>query len=306
MMQEKILFVDDDQQILAALRFSLGQRFNLTTAEDAEAGLHCLAGSGPFAVIVSDLHMPAMGGVEFLETVKGRSPDTVRLMLTSKGDLESAIQVVNQANIFRFLTKPCATDVMVKCLHDALKQYRLIMAEREVLEKTLSGSIRVMTEILSMVDSQSFDRAVALQDNARALATALNVDNLWQVEIAGLLAQIGCVTIPTNVISKARARVGLSEVEQGMLARVPQIGRNLLGNIPRLEPVAQIVLYQSKNFDGSGFPSDKVAGENIPLGARILRIVMDLAELTPAGMSMEKAFTVMQKREGRYDPRLWK
>src|SRR5687767_216676 len=127
-MQEKILFVDDEPQILAALRFSLGQKFNLTTAHDADAGLHVLTNDGPFAVVISDLEMPGMSGVQFLETVKARSPDSVRLMLTSKADLESAIQVVNHANIFRFLTKPCATEVMVKCLHDALQQYRLIMA----------------------------------------------------------------------------------------------------------------------------------------------------------------------------------
>jgi response regulator RpfG family c-di-GMP phosphodiesterase len=225
-------------------------------------------------------------------------------MLTSKADLESAIQVVNQANIFRFLTKPCDTDVMVKCLRDALQQYRLVMTEREVLEKTLRGSIRVMTEILSMVDPQSFDRAVALQDNVRTLATALGVDNVWQLEVAAMLAQIGCVTMPLNVINKAREGVRLREAEQSMFERVPQIGRNLLGNIPRLEAVAEIVFYQDKNFDGSGFPPDKIAGESIPLGARILKVLIDLAELKGSGTSLDKALQIMRQREGSYDPRI--
>lgn len=303
-LQERILFVDDDAQILAALKFSLGQKFNLVTEDEPEAGLKTLGEAGPFAVVVSDLEMPGMTGAEFLEAVKARAPESVRLMLTSKADLESAMLVVNQANIFRFLTKPCPTLVITKCLDDALHQYRLVMAEKELLEKTLRGSIRVMTEILSMADPSTFDQAVALHENVRALAVALGADNIWQLEVAAMLAQIGRVTMPTYLINKPRGGSDLREVAQSMVQRVPQIGSNLLVNIPRLEQVAEIVLYQNKNFDGSGFPQDKTAGEGLPLGSRILKVLIDLADLEGSGKSLEKAFEIMRERQGSYDLRV--
>jgi len=78
----------------------------------------------------------------------------------------------------------------------------------------------------------------------------------------------------------------------------------LLGNIPRLESVSQIVLYQNKNFDGSGFPGDAVAGEDIPIGARILRVLSDLLHREAKGIPKFKALEAMQAQPGIYDPRV--
>ena len=89
-----------------------------------------------------------------------------------------------------------------------------------------------------------------------------------------------------------------------MLARVPEFGSKLLANIPRLEPVAQIVLYQNKHFDGSGFPADACAGDAIPIGARILKVLNDLIDLETKGMARVQALQEMQQRFGWYDPRV--
>ena len=67
---------------------------------------------GPFAVVVADMRMPGMDGVEFLQHVKEMSPDTVRIMLTGNADMQTAIDAVNKGNIFRFLTKPCPYETM--------------------------------------------------------------------------------------------------------------------------------------------------------------------------------------------------
>lgn len=303
-MEEKILFVDDDAQILKALRFSLGHRFNLVTAVEGPAGLAILTEKGPFAVVVSDLHMPEMDGVQFLEEVKRVSPDSVRLMLTAKGDLESAIQVVNEVNIYRFLTKPCEPGTLAKCLSDALEQYRLVMSERNLLEKTLRGAVQVMTEILSMADPRSFERATALQITVQSVAKALGVPDPWHLEVAALLTQIGAVTLPVHLVEKVRSGASLGPIEQGLFNRVPEIGRNLLIHIPRLDKVAEVVLYQEKRFDGRGFPADATAGRAIPAGARILKILSDLAQLRAAPMNLENAFHTMRERKGWYDPEL--
>jgi hypothetical protein len=113
------------------------------------------------------------------------------------------------------------------------------------------------------------------------------------------------VTVPGPVVSKLRAGFTLAGTEQVMVACVPEIGRNLLANIPRLEPVANIVFYQNKHFDGTGFPKDAVAGCDIPLGSRILKVTSDLLHIEHKGIARMKAFSVMKQREGWYDPRVF-
>jgi response regulator RpfG family c-di-GMP phosphodiesterase len=301
-MTDKILCVDDDENILAAIQRRLRRQFQIETALGSEAGLKMISSGESFAVVISDLRMPGMDGIEFLARVKQTMPDTVRIMLTGNADLMAAIEAVNQGNIFRFLTKPCSDEVLTQALQAGLQQYRLISAEKELLEHTLKGAIGVLTEILSILDTQSFGRACTLRDMAREIAKALNMPDTWDLELASMLCEIGRVTIPAGTIVKERAGAPLSEAEKDMLMRVPEIGYQLLAKIPRLESVAQIVLYQKKNFNGSGFPKDRVSGQKIPLGSRIIKIIEDLSQLESAGTPRERALAILKYREGVYDP----
>ena len=301
---EKILFVDDDLNILSGYMRALRKHGQFETAVGAENGLLMLEHDGPYAVVISDRQMPQMDGVRFLSKVKEKSPDTVRIMLTGNADLESTIELVNQGNLFRFLTKPCSVEVIGKAIDDALQQYRIMLAERELLEKTLRGSVQVLVDILSMVDPNSFGRSQRLKDRIGPLARMMGVTNVWELELAALLSQIGCVTIPANVTAKSNTPQALSAVERDLLASVPEIGRKLLMNIPRLQNVAEIVLYQHKHFNGEGFPLTQVSGENIPLGSRLLLILQDLLQLEDNGATPSQAVDQLIKRAGRYDPKL--
>ena len=80
------------------------------------------------------MNMPLMNGVEFLKNVREIAPDTVRMMLTGNSDLKTAMNAANEGNVFRFLTKPCPSRLMGESLADGIRHYRLITAEREVLE----------------------------------------------------------------------------------------------------------------------------------------------------------------------------
>src|SRR5437870_13752231 len=111
-MSEKILFVDDDANILAALQRQLRKQFSIHTSTDASRALESFETSGPYAVIVSDMRMPGMDGVQFLSKVRQRAPDSVRIMLTGNADQQTAVDAVNEGAIFRFLTKPCSTEVL--------------------------------------------------------------------------------------------------------------------------------------------------------------------------------------------------
>ena len=158
-MNEQILFVDDDQRILDAFRRQLGERYAVHTAVGPEEGLQAISKAGPYAVVVSDMRMPGMDGIAFLKRVRSQSPCSVRVMLTGHADLATAVEAVNEGNIFRFLSKPCRPDVMSSVLDSAIEQYRLQTLERDLLEKTLRGSINVLTEILSLVNPVAFGRA---------------------------------------------------------------------------------------------------------------------------------------------------
>ena len=303
-MKANILFVDDDPDILIGYRRSLKKDFLIDTAIGAEEAIPLIQSQGPYAVVVSDMRMPRVNGIELLGQIEKLSPDTVRIMLTGNADQKTAKDAVNEGHIFRFLTKPCPPEEMTPALNAALAQYRLITAERELLEKTLNGSARVLTEILATHDPISFGRAQRAREAVTSVAKQLQLAQTWDLELAAALSRIGCVTIPQDVLKKGHDERLLTASEKDMIARIPQLGYNLLSNIPRLESVASIVLYQNKNFDGTGFPCDAVSGEQIPMGARILRVLSDLLVDPPDAQAQSKALARMMKAAGRYDTKV--
>ena len=135
-MTERILLVDDEPNVLHALTRQLRKRFDLRTAESGEAALRLLKTEGPFAVIVSDMRMPEMNGVELLATVKTLYPDTVRLMLTGNADQETAIEAVNSGQIFRFLTKPWNDEQIKEEIRGALRHWRELYGKNHDTDDT--------------------------------------------------------------------------------------------------------------------------------------------------------------------------
>jgi response regulator RpfG family c-di-GMP phosphodiesterase len=191
-----------------------------------------------------------------------------------------------------------------KALEDAIAQYRLINAEKELLNKTLSGSIKLLTEILSTIDFKSFSRSDRLRSTISEVMPKIQIENSWEVHLAAMLAPIGYVALPPETIVKAREGQVLSKVEEQLMASVPDVAARLLSNIPRLEGIAKIVKYQHKHFDGLGSPMDGTSGEAIPAGARLLKILSDMVQLQSTGMLPLKALSEMQQRQGWYDPKL--
>ena len=305
-MKSRILFVDDEPAVLEGIEMTLYKQrreWHMLFAQSGWQGLELMQ-QEPFDVVVADMRMPGMDGIEFLTRVKELDTDTVRMMLTGNTDLGTAIAAVNDGNVFRFLTKPCAPEALVRAVEAGIAQHRLLTAEKELLTKTLGGSIRLLVELLSMTDPQGFGRALWLRDSVRIVADSIEVSDSWEVSVAAMLSQVGFITLPQEVVSRMRDNEKLSSEEERMVSRLPEIGYKLLGHIPRLESVARIVLYQNKHFDGSGFPWNTVKGEDIPLGARIISILSDLAQLSSREESRFKVLRYMRERTGWYDPEL--
>src|SRR5215471_19321351 len=110
-MPELILLVDDD---LHGYRRSLRGEFLMDTVLSGQEALNLIQSKGPYAVVISDMRMPGMDGVELLRRVKSVSPETVRIMLTGNADQDSAVEAINEGSIFRFLNKPCEKEKMAK------------------------------------------------------------------------------------------------------------------------------------------------------------------------------------------------
>lgn len=298
---EKILFVDDDVNLLEGIKRQYRKQFNLAIASSGAEGLELLKREH-FAVVVSDLQMPEMNGIEFLRKVREKYPDTTRIMLTGNADLSVAMDAVNEGSVFRFCTKPCPRDVMVNALSTGIEQYRLVMAERELLEKTLLGSVKVLTDILSIVNPVAFGRASRISNHVSKIAKKLGCRDLWKLQVAAMLSQIGCVTIPAESLEKVYQHEQLSPEEKKMFAAHPLVGKDLISKIPRLEEIGEIIAYQEKHFDGSGIPADSVKEKDIPLGSRILKVALDFDALMHAKKTPPLVIEELESRNGWYDP----
>ena len=188
-MSEKILLVDDEIAILQGYQRLLHREFHTDIAVGGPGAMIAIEANGPYAVVVSDMRMPEIDGAQLLAKIKILAPDTIRVMLTGAADMRTAVSAVNEGSIFRFLTKPCTKETLAKTLTASLVQHRLVIAEKELLERTLSGSIHVLTEVLSLVNPAAFGRAVRLRRYVHHIAQRMSLRSPWRFEVAAMMSQ---------------------------------------------------------------------------------------------------------------------
>jgi response regulator RpfG family c-di-GMP phosphodiesterase len=304
----KILCVDDDGGILASYELLQNYQspsqnpFHIDMAPGGEEGLAALVSRGPYAVIISDLNMPGMSGIEFLRRARQMAPDTVRMMMTGYMDTKVAIDAINESNIFRFLTKPILPNALLKAIAAGVEQHRLITAEKELLGKTIPAITGALMEVLELDSPVTFGRASRVQRLVRRLAAVLHVDNSWQIDVAAVLSHLGRVTVPQDILRKIYLGTRLTPEEERTVDDHPRIGHNLLASIPRMEEVAAIVAHQQQHFNGGGVRPAQKHGTDIPLGARILKVALDFDTLEVRDLSGAEALEHMRQRSGWYDP----
>ncbi len=301
-MTSKILFVDDEPAILRSYQRYVGLDYDVDTALGGEDGLKMLQENGPYGVVVSDMRMPGMNGAEFLSIVRQNYPESVRMLLTGQADMEDTISAVNNGRIYRFLTKPCPPETLGQALDEGLELFRLRQAEKELLEQTLNGTIKLLGDILSIVSPELFSRSVRVRDLAHKIAEALEIDQIWKVDVAAMLSQIGCITIPKDILKKKFAGNELSETESYTYFKHLKAGKDLLGNIPRLEEIAEAVSYQEKHFNGGGHPHDDLSGNDIPIISRILKVAHDYELAKSKDISHATALSELLVVSDHYDP----
>jgi response regulator RpfG family c-di-GMP phosphodiesterase len=291
----RLLCVDDEPMVLEALRDVLRRSFDVRIQSNPVEALAMLRREPKgYAVVLSDMRMPEMPGSVFLREARRCAPTAVRMLLTGYADSAAAAQAVNDGQIFRFLTKPCEPAELKRACAGALAKHRMDVAERELLEQTLHGAIKALTEVLSLASPAVFGRSARLKELTGSLARAAGSGDAWEIEVASMLVNLGAVTLPETTAEKLHTGVALTAEEVGMAARVPGITGRILASIPRLEGVREIIAQHTKRFDSG----------DLPEGARMLRIAADYATLENEGAEAFLALETMRGRAGVYDPEL--
>jgi response regulator RpfG family c-di-GMP phosphodiesterase len=300
--RQTVLVVDDtpdDVQLLVALLKGICR---VRVASTGPRALEIAATTERPDLILLDVMMPGMDGYEVCRRLK-RDPGTREipvLFLTSRHELQ------NEARGFAsgagdYITKPFSAALVLARVRTHLERGRLLAAERELLEKTLKGSLAVILEMIAMEDPEGSGGNSRMAELSEEVARSLGMEDPWMVGLAGVLSRIGALTVPSSVLEKVKGKSILNTEERQAYNRIPEVGYRLLKHIPRMEDVAEMIFYSQKNYNGTGFPPDDRAGEDIPLGGRILRACHDFTNSRPALENASRRLNDMFLTSSFYD-----
>lgn len=296
--------VDDEQSILDGFHRQHRRKYQIETALSGREGLKKIAESGPFAVIVSDMRMPVMDGIAFLEKVQKASPESVRMMLTGNADQQTAIAAINRGAIFRFLSKPCSQESFTAAIDAGIQQHHLITAEKELLEKTLKGAVNILVDILSLANPIAFSQSMRLKKYAIQIASKMKLYQAWQYELSAMLSSVGFINVPTECIERYLVGADLTREEAEMIDAIPQITGMLLANIPRLSTVAAMITQQSSIYTKPLNFASQDNNEMIRIGAKLLKIITDFDLLLVRHHEPQEAINLLSKNSKVYDSAL--
>jgi len=297
---KKILCVDDDKKILNGIQRQQSDNYDIETALGPVEALTMIDEEGPFAIVLSDMQMPEMNGVELLSLVRKKSPNTVRMILTGYADLNSTIEAVNQGHVFRFLSKPCDENDLAAAFASGLRQYELLETEKELVEGTLHGCVKVLSEVLSLVNPLAFGQSARIRKTIDGILKRLPVENQWQVEIAAMLSDLGCLTLPSDLLEKQLAGETLMGEEAKTFAAHPMIAGELIRSIPRLDRVAEIISCQNVLHS-----KQEIGAPHVPFESQLLQIALDfdLEELNSE--SSLHALAKLKEKQEDYAPEIF-
>jgi response regulator RpfG family c-di-GMP phosphodiesterase len=337
-----ILCVDDEPGILSALRrLFRAKGFQVQIAEGGKAGL-ALMETQPFDLVISDMRMPEMDGAAFLEQVRLRWPNSIRLLLTGYADIQSVMAAINKGEIYRYIAKPWDDNDILLIVRGAL-QHRsmeieqrrlqaLISQQNEELKELNAGlelkvqertkdlqvanerlksnfvtSIKVFTSLIELRQKDLAGHARRVAELAKRLAVQLGLDNKQAQEIlvAALLHEIGKVGFEDELLNTPVMMLNTQQLEE--FRKHPENAETVLMPLEELRGAVEIISNQLERFDGDGYPRH-IAGQSIPIGSRILSVASDYDGLQIGLLRLQKLTpaqaqdAILQGARRRYDP----
>jgi len=290
-MSEKVVFIDDEKNILSGFRRTLGIKFDVFTTDSVKEGLEYVKNNQP-AVVVSDYKMPEMNGVDVLKECFKISNNSTRILLTGYADIDIAMSAINEGYIFRFLTKPCEPQILQKALNDGIRNHQLQIAEKELIKGTVQGSIKMITDILSLTNPLAFGQGERISKLVSDFLQEYKIANSWHIEVASMLCNIGFVALPPELVEKACKFEEMTISESEMYLSHTKTASSLLIHIPRFKEIAQIIEkleYTSENRS------------KMPIGTRLIRIARDFDLYSSGGIEITSAIKKMKDIPDLYD-----
>ncbi|HEY7888651.1 MAG TPA: HD domain-containing phosphohydrolase [Steroidobacteraceae bacterium] len=296
----RVLCVDDEERVVQGLVPHLHKEYEVHTALSGTEGLQVLRQMGGAAVVVSDMRMPGMDGATFLYQVMQFFPGATRMLLTGEPGRDAAIAAVNQAQIFRFLAKPCPAAELKAAVEAGVLQHHTVTTERTVLKETLVGCIKTLVDVLAIANPVAFGRSSRIKRLAMDFARHLGREDFWQLEAAAMLSQIGFLSLPADLVEKLYTGEPLTAEERILAGGAPEVARRLLENIPRLEAVAEILT----SLSASDMELRQLGDGPVGVGSRILALVIDYYGLHSQGQRAAAAIKRLRSRGVRYGAEL--
>ncbi len=317
------LIVDDEprlRQVLVHLMRNDG--FACLEAGNGEEALVHLE-AHEVTLIMSDLKMPKMDGVELLRRVRNRWPDVAVVMITAVADVEVAVMCL-AIGAMDYLTKPFHLEEVRARVSQALEKRRLVRENRSFqaslqekvavqarrLEELFLASIQSLAEALEVKDPYTRGHSVRVSHYSVLIARELGLDaaSLRQIELGGHVHDIGKIGVREDVLNKPGK---LTDAEYEHIMTHPVVGWRILAPLLGETPLAlNIVRSHHERYDGRGIP-DRIGGEAIPFEARIAAVADSFDAMTsdrpyrPDGMSVEAAMAEIARCSGtQFDPRV--
>jgi putative nucleotidyltransferase with HDIG domain len=294
----KILIVDDEENVRSILLRHLSQDFaDCVTSHSAFDALNKIK-KDHYSLVISDVMMPGMSGMELLRFIKKHDADTAVIMLTGVMDITTAVDSLRMGAC-DFITKPFELSSIRRAVDRALERRQLLLEnryyqqelEKKVRERTLelNGALQNIEEsyrmtleaLVTALDAREHEtRAHSQRVREYTLTLAgqlgLSDEELVQVGRGALLHDVGKIGVPDSILLKPGV---LTTEEWVEMRKHPRIGYDILRNIKFLSPAAEIVLCHQERWDGKGYPSG-LAGTDIPLGARIFAVADTMDAMT--------------------------
>ena len=284
----KVLFVDDDVSLLAAITRNLRREFDLATACNPAEGLSFLQNSGEVEVIVCDMHLQTMDGVEFFRRSQQFSPSSSRIMLTGSLDQKTAVDAVNVGRVFRFLNKPTPVDEIRRAIFDGLKRRSEANEDHKLHMRTLASCIKSLADALSVVNPNAFERASRARRIAGQIAARIDNRDVKTIELATMLSQIGWLTGGDPSIPNTE-----DEVQRAL-----SLSRQIVDGMPKLESVGEILRqYQEDVLIGSTRDDWEA---RLAEDTAIIRLAIDYTDRVLRGEDPLRASHELGQQEWRY------
>lgn len=293
-----ILIVDDEQNIREILFEILSMEgYECYSADGGEKGLSILR-EKPVDLVLSDILMPGISGIDFLRASKELYPDLAFVMITAVHAAEVAVEAM-RLGADNYLIKPFNLDEALISVEKALQRRRLILENRDYqlhLEKkveertaelrsalqTIRGSYKATLEALGSaldtrdVGTHAHSKRVTYYALLLGKAVGMSQHELEVLERGVYLHDIGKIGIPDDILLRPGK---LTKPEMEIMMTHAELGKRLLSKIDFLKEASEIVYSHQERYDGSGYPRG-LKGKGIPLGARTFAIVDALDAMT--------------------------